>query len=333
MIRFCSNISSALRAPSGHGKAFRFFSSITEGDRLIVEWGGASWDAEVGRTEKDKVLVKYTNWSDHWDEWIPLDSDRLKGPREQKSSVADDRNRKRERSKDRRSVSSQKGALSEIPSPLEEDSIQRREDHVVDIQPKRADTVMEIEVRGIKLLTSQLRNGRILFKDLKTGLISWDFPNAQEGATLPAGYMTGKDLEGREYYFNTINRKSQYSIPTVSGEIAARNAEKAQAVTAPWEVLFGADGTPYYHNVDTGAVTWTAEEKPVAEPKEVTSETKEESKWEVHYTEDGFPFYYSHATGESVWEIPKEQADESSGDDENWWEVEILDNRSALVKN
>jgi len=337
MIRFFSNISSAVRLSSVHGKGLRFFSSITKGDRVIVEWGGASWDAEVSRREKEKVLVKYTNWSDHWDEWIPVDSERLRSSREQKSMRVDDRNQKGERSNDRRSVSSQRAE-----SPLEKDSISKRDDKVMEIQSKRDDMVveiqpkkdgrmMEIEFRGIKVLTSQLRDGRILFKDSKTGLISWDFPIAHEKATLPAGYITGKDLEGKEYYFNTINRKSQYSIPTVSGEISARNAEKARAVTAPWEVLFGADGTPYYHNLETGAVTWTADEEKPGEAKNVVScENKQESKWEVHYTEDGFPFYYSHASGESVWEIPQQQGDESV-DDENWWEVKHIENRSALV--
>lgn len=307
-------------------KLVRSFSSFQEGDRVRVEWGGSHWDAEISKFEKDKVLVKYSNWSEHWDEWLPTESTRIQ-PLDDRSHG--ENNTKKTRKSDR---------LREprlVPQP-----------EVAEIEEARGfKSVIEIEIGGVKRLCSSLSNGRLLFKDLNTGRVSWDFPLPPRVEPLAEGFVRAKDLDGKSYYFNTVSGKCQYSLPTVPAEKAALNSKNAKAVTAPWEVLFNADGTPYYHNVETGAVSWTPEEampsekndseeeRPSGRKNAVQSKVSEhhnsiieakpsdksslvegkENGWEVHYTEEGFPFYHSKVTGESVWEVPQEKG-------ENWWE-------------
>lgn len=310
MIRCCSKLRPSVGRNYNQLKLVRSFSSFQEGDRVRVEWGGSHWDAEISEFEKDKVLVKYSNWSEHWDEWLPTESTRIQ-PLNDRSHG--ENNTKKTRKSDR---------LREprlVPQP-----------EVAEIEEARGSkSVIEIEIGGVKRLCSSLSNGRLLFKDWNTGRVSWDFPLPPRVEPLAEGFVRAKDLDGKSYYFNTVSGKCQYSLPTVPAEKAALNSKNAKAVTAPWEVLFSADGTPYYHNVETGAVSWTPDsnkndsvgERPYEKNNSVEGRPSEkkslleakENEWEVHYTEEGFPFYHSKVTGESVWEVPQEK-------NENWWE-------------
>jgi len=279
----------------------RLFGVFVEGDRVLVEWGGADWDAEISKLENDKLLVRYTNWSSHWDEWLAVDSIRLKSLIEADASkISSQRARRLDRGNIRKDQVDRK-----VPW------FERRESEPqpATVGSDSSPNAIELNIHGSRVLTAALKNGRLLFKDLSTGLISWEFPQRVK-QEVPAGFKVGTDLEGAQYYFNTVNGKSQYSFPSVAAATSAKNSDRMQTVSAPWEVLLDADGTPYYHNTETGAVSWEAAVDEKKKQVEAAAPVPKQ-EWAVHYTEDGFPFFHSATTGESVWEVPNQ---------ENWWE-------------
>ena len=237
---------------------------------VSVEWSGLWWPASVKQIDGEKCKVSFVNWPEKWDEWIGVSSDRVKDPLVQPSSF----------SLSDPSESSTIRSHATPPPVVDSGSLSRK--------------VVLVEIGGKEYLTSNLTDGRIVFLDPLTGILSWSVPTAESpeaaskpkepvvesvkavktkssatakkvkaGKThvpkakpLPAGFVERTDLEGTPYYFNTINCKAQYLRPTLSAVRVAKNMKTAQTPTAPWEVYFDADGKPYYSNVDTGTVSW-----------------------------------------------------------------------------
>ena len=69
-----------------------------------------------------------------------------------------------------------------------------------------------------------------------------------------------------------------------------------QQVAAGWVEYHTPDGTPYYHNADTGETTW---DKPaLVLPVEAVEQ------WQEFFTEDGVAYYHNAASRQSLWEHP-----------------------------
>lgn len=258
------------------------FSTLRAGSPVSISWNGSSWKARVKELDpkQSRVLVKYDEWSEQFDEWL---------------STAD---------KD-----IQIDLLQSFPSPVES----------TNNAPSR--TIIEVEVDGVTYRTSNLKDGRTVFLDNETGIVSW-FPTSrisvsetiqvQENVDLPEGWIVRKDSSQSPYYFNTVNWKAQWIKPRLTAaEVAANMQRVAEVVPVGWEAYFDLDGFPYYYNTQTSETVW---EFPVAEstPTESTSTPTKDSDissvpdgWELYFTDDGVPYFYCKETSESFWELPE----------------------------
>ena len=212
----------------------------------------------------------------------------------------------------------------------------------VDKQRFSRESVIELTIEGRKILTARLRDGRLVFKDPLTGIVSLSVPPLlsvrKVETAVPEGFLERKDGQGTSYFFNTINSKSQYSRPTLSASEVAANMARVKPVSHPVEAYFDADGKPFYHNVETDKVSWSppsctpktkspsdkpakqssisTQNQPAKNPEVHPTVSVAEgvlldnqvlpNGWEVHYTDDGHPFYFDPVSGESVWELPQE---------------------------
>lgn len=188
----------------------------------------------------------------------------------------------------------------------------------------------EVEIAGVKYVTSRLRNGQGVFLDPYTGLMSLcpavlvhslpsSVTESPSSSNLPEGWIERSEPNGSRYYFNLVNQTAQWTLPRLPASRVAENMSLAASFpskTTPWETYFDLDGYPYYHHSETGETTWNppaetmkTTESSSAGPSEALSELP--PGWEVYYTEEGVPYYYCMATQESHWELPTMYLDDS----------------------
>ena len=296
--------------------SFRYYSSqrvsLSVGQSVKVLWNGVPWCASVQKLEDDKCMVSYTNWSRDWDEWIELSSSRFQTSE---------------------SINSESRRLSDVESAAPA-SVSVAEPIIQNANPKER-RIVKLDVAGRSILSSRLRDGRLVFKDPISGILSLSIPpvisTPSKPAPLPEGFLERTDAQGTPYFFNTVNSKSQYERPKLAADKVAANMAQAKSVSLPVETYFDVDGKPFYRNLDTGKVAWypptTAQSVKPAESvakKSSVIETKSHvvnvaesvlidnqvlpNGWEVHYTDDGFPYYFNPASNESLWELPEESS-------------------------
>jgi hypothetical protein len=189
----------------------------------------------------------------------------------------------------------------------------------------------EVEIAGVKYVTSRLRTGQSVFLDPATGLMSLcpallvrnlppSVTESPSSSSLPEGWIERSEPNGSRYYFNLVNQTAQWTVPRLPASRVAENMSLAVSFpskTTPWETHFDLDGYPYYHNSETGETTWNppaetmkGTESSSAGPSE-SSSAEMPPGWEVYYTEEGVPYYYCMTTQESHWELPTMYLDES----------------------
>ena len=188
--------------------------------------------------------------------------------------------------------------------------------------PERS--VVDITVDGKEYKSSNLRDGRTVFLDKDTGVISW-YPrhtpytakptpptNSQStdsdiSTNLPEGWMMRHDSKGSPYYFNTLNWKAQWAQPRLPASQVASNMQRvSEHIPAGWEAYFDRDGYPYYYNVQTSETVWEIAAEDTTPVQPVSSSTSSvPDGWEIYFTDDGIPYFYCNATNESHWELPE----------------------------
>ena len=236
------------------GPSLRGIHSYTKGERVLAEWNGIWWDAKIKQITENGYLVNISDWSEPWEEDIPASAGRIA------SSVDSIDN------------------LATLPttSSSAPDKSTLVTTKLSASNPDRL--VVTIQANGRTFLSSRLRDGRLVFKDPISGLLSWSVPEqpaipkeskraAPQQPTspkqtkrtipdLPKGFIERTDLLGNSYFFNTVNGRAQYERPRFSGSKVAKNMALAEGVDAksivPWELYFDQDGVPFYHNIETG---------------------------------------------------------------------------------
>jgi outer membrane protein assembly factor BamB len=310
------------------------------GDSVLAEWNGMWLDARIKEMNGPDFTVAYALRDCAWEDRVT--SDRISSSI---SNIFSRSIRSTSRGNDsseltsesRRHVNANRRSREFISKPAGDTR-------------SSSNSVLPINVAGKVFLSSRLKDGRLIYMDPEKGIVMWSIPvekfadlpmadrpqvenekleqTAENPAAIPDGFIARKDLVGNIYYLNTVSGKSQYERPTKSGKVVAENMKSVDRTDpkemAPWEAFYDADGVPFYHNTETGAVSRAiVDDKPNHTPTEEIKQSVSQvlvdnialpEGWEIHYTDDGFPYYYCQATGESHWELP-------ASTDESWWET------------
>jgi hypothetical protein len=106
-----------------------------------------------------------------------------------------------------------------------------------------------------------------------------------------------------EYLAQSERARVEGSTDSGDSDVFAEEEEEwtARSQAEGWVEYRTGEGRPYYHNPETGEVTWSL---PLTQEREQEQEQEEDLRWEEHRTEDGVPYYYSPVLGESRWQAP-----------------------------
>ncbi|KAF4737745.1 E3 ubiquitin- protein ligase, partial [Perkinsus olseni] len=249
--------------------------------QLSVEWHKFWWDATVKEvdTEAKKVLVGFDAWDSRWDEWIPIDSNRL---RERLS--ADD-------------PLHTTGTITpaQKPSPIE------RRPVVTVERSSPAEAAVIAKVVELPEGWEELRaeDGTPYYHNTATGLTQWEKPSsgaATGQAALEKGWQEFKTEDGTSYYYNEGTGVTQWERPE-----PAASAVASKALPDGWEEYHTEDGTPYYYHQATSKTVWERPEEGTAAGGVGEGLPAE---WEEFEADDGRPYYHNKVTGVTQWEVP-----------------------------
>jgi len=268
-------LTTSIRPRGSVGACFRCFSSFDTGNNVLVEWNGIWWDANVKQVTKDGYVVNITNWVEPWEEKIPASSNRI-------AAGADDIRHISE------APSSHRDGPKVLPRKPSKGSAESSKTRALPAKSPGRE-VNSISVNGQNFLTSRLKDGRLVFTDPRTGLLSWSPPlgnkldtsakpaQTETQQTLPEGFIERRDLLGNSYFFNPLNGRAQYERPSLPAATVAKNMSSTDGVDAksiaPWELYFDKDGKPFFHNVESGQ---SVDELPSTEQTENLSKNVEE---------------------------------------------------------
>jgi len=264
------------------------FSSLEEGAKIAIRWQGSSWPARVKELDpqRSRVLVKYDEWSDKWNEWLSL---------------------------------SQQGVQVDVvssPSHLNLSSRTSKQRIVVDVSIdgkiyktanlKDGRTVVLDNDTGIISLCPTL------VESVAPGSSNRVDPQPDsDPQKLPEGWIMRKDLKGSPYYFNTLNWKAQWFEPRLPASQVAENMQRvAETIPSGWEAYYDKDGYPYYYNMQTSETVWELPQTSSTHQSASTSSSPPEigsvpDGWEIYFTDDGVPYFYCKASDQSYWELPE----------------------------
>ncbi|KAF4656984.1 E3 ubiquitin- protein ligase [Perkinsus chesapeaki] len=272
--------------------------ALKPSSELSVEWHKFWWDATVKEidAEAGKVLVGFDAWDSRWDEWVPVDSPRLR-----ERLVADD-------------AMHTSGTIG-APPAQKPSAIERRPIVKVGLEAGSGGSPSDWE----ELLSD---DGTPYYHNTATGLTQWERPPAladEASVRLPRGWKEFNAEDGKSYYYNEMTGVTQWERP---GEDDATEKLKADAVDKPrelapagkavpeeWQEFKADDGTPYYYNESTGVTQWERPTNEVTSQEQVRSEDVVKQLlpegWAELKADDGTPYYYCEATGVTQWERPQ----------------------------
>ena len=183
-------------------------------------------------------------------------------------------------------------------------------------------SVVELQIGGRSFKSANLADGRTVFQDKDTGILSWSptltlsphtsndiSPSSQP--EIPEGWIVRHDTKGSEYYFNTINWRAQWERPRLSAADVTINMKRVmEPIPAGWEVYHDRDGYPYYYNSETRETVWELPNTSDRDhsTQQATPDNQYDSfpeGWEIYFTEEGVPYFYCKATNTSHWELPE----------------------------
>ncbi|EER16177.1 hypothetical protein Pmar_PMAR003640 [Perkinsus marinus ATCC 50983] len=256
--------------------------ALKPSSELSVEWHKFWWDATVKEVDPQasKVLVGFDAWDSRWDEWIPIDSNRLR---------------------ERLTTDEAMHTSGTIESaPKKPSVIERRPIATVE---KTEATVKVEESAGWEKLRAD--DGTPYYHNKATGHTQWEKPG---GSGLSEGWQELKTDSGDSYYYNEATGVTQWERPGVV----------ETPLPEGWEEFRTPEGTPYYHNEAKSETVWErpcggveAEELPVESGKPTTTEKDERGLpegWQEFKADDGTPYYYNEATGVTQWRRPGDLA-------------------------
>ncbi|KAF4740472.1 E3 ubiquitin- protein ligase, partial [Perkinsus olseni] len=258
---------------------------------LSVEWHKFWWDATVKEvdTEAKKVLIGFDAWDSRWDEWIPIDSNRLR-----ERLTADD-------------PLHTTGTISpaQKPSPIE-----RRP--VVTVE-RSSPAGAAVTAKAVELPEGweglRAEDGTPYYHNTATGHTQWEKPSSGAGkgqAALEKGWQEFVTDDGTSYYYNEATGVTQWERPEPAAPAVA-----SKALPDGWEEYHTEDGTPYYYHQATSKTVWERPEEGTAAGGVGEGLPAE---WEEFKADDGTPYYHNKVTGVTQWEVPVKQEAATTAD-------------------
>ncbi|XP_041464657.1 E3 ubiquitin-protein ligase NEDD4-like isoform X1 [Lytechinus variegatus] len=154
-----------------------------------------------------------------------------------------------------------------------------------------------------------------------------------QGPTVPQGWEERVDANGRVYYVDHINRRTQWEMPTAPSSSttptrAGSQNDQARAQFLARRVISIEDTIEGVGDDDTGAAP-TQPAQPVSAPQAVQVAEDDPlgplpSGWQIQIAPNGKKFYIDHNTRTTSWEDPRRQRQQDElGPLPSGWEMRV----------